>query len=101
MGRISPTTTATDPQREAVTRPSFPVTAALRLISALFLDVPLQQSSRFASAVPAVVPGIDDVLISTWRATYRGLVPDAYLDAMNHATQQDYWRSLLSANDGN
>jgi GNAT superfamily N-acetyltransferase len=101
MGRISPTTTATDPQREAATRPSFPVTAARRIAARLFLGDPMQAFFRIRSAVPADVPGIADVQISTWRATYRGLVPDAYLDAMNHATQQDYWRSLLSANDGN
>lgn len=60
----------------------------------------MQAFFRIRSAVPSDVPGIANVQISTWRATYRGLVPDAYLDAMDHATQQDYWRSLLSENDG-
>lgn len=58
------------------------------------------QAFRIRSAVTADVPGIAHVQISTWRATYRGLVPDAYLDALDPAIQEDYWRSLLSANDG-
>jgi GNAT superfamily N-acetyltransferase len=59
----------------------------------------MQASFRIRSAVPADVSRIADVQISTWHATYRGLVPDAYLDAMDHAVQEDHWRSLLSAND--
>ena len=60
----------------------------------------MQAPFRIRSAVTADVPGIAHVQIGTWRDTYRGLVPDAYLDALDHAVQADYWRSLLSANDG-
>jgi GNAT superfamily N-acetyltransferase len=60
----------------------------------------MQAPLRIRSAATADAPGIADVQISTWRATYRGLVADAYLDAMDQAVQEDYWRSLLSANDG-
>ncbi|MEJ1096256.1 MULTISPECIES: GNAT family N-acetyltransferase [unclassified Pseudoxanthomonas] len=76
------------------------ITAAQRSAARLFLGDPMQAHFRIRSAVPADVSGIAHVQISTWHATYRGLVPDAYLDAMDQAVQEDYWRSLLSANDG-
>ncbi|MGE5589643.1 MAG: N-acetyltransferase family protein [Bacillota bacterium] len=32
----------------------------------------------------ADLPGLARVLVDTWRATYRGIVPDSYLDAMSY-----------------
>lgn len=39
--------------------------------------------------------------IETWRDTYRGLMPDATLDALNLQEYEDRWKRILSQNDGN
>lgn len=40
------------------------------------------------------------VHVETWRATYAGLVPDAYLVAMSEQGQTSVWRKLLAASKG-
>jgi GNAT superfamily N-acetyltransferase len=37
------------------------------------------------------------VRVDCWRATYRGLIPDAYLDAMDVAASTALWDRVLSA----
>lgn len=47
---------------------------------------------------PAVLgdaAGIAQAHIASWRATYRGIVPDAFLDGMDPERQQARWRNLL------
>lgn len=33
--------------------------------------------------------------VDAWRATYRGLVPDAYLAALSYARREEWWRGIL------
>ena len=37
------------------------------------------------------------VRVDAWRTTYRGLIPDAYLDAMDVASSTQLWDRVLSA----
>jgi ribosomal protein S18 acetylase RimI-like enzyme len=46
-------------------------------------------------ARPSDAPGIAKVHVETWRATYAGLVPDAYLVGMCEDRQTLVWRRLL------
>lgn len=49
---------------------------------------------RVATAVDAV--GIARVHIDTWRTTYRGIVPDSYLDNLQYEARERYWAGALS-----
>jgi ribosomal protein S18 acetylase RimI-like enzyme len=40
------------------------------------------------------------IRIDCWRATYRGLVPDAYLDGMDVEASVEQWRRVLTAGPG-
>ena len=42
-------------------------------------------------------PGIAAVRIDSWRATYRGLIPDAYLDGMQIDASTAIWERVLGA----
>jgi L-amino acid N-acyltransferase YncA len=42
-------------------------------------------------------PGIARVRVECWRTTYRGLIPDAYLDAMDLDASTKLWDRVLSA----
>jgi GNAT superfamily N-acetyltransferase len=49
---------------------------------------------------PAAVgdaPAIAQVRVDSWRTTYRGLIPDAYLDAMQVDASTAMWERVLSA----
>lgn len=51
---------------------------------------------------PATVedaPALAQVHVATWRTTYRGLVPDAYLDSLSVAERTERWRGRLSGAD--
>lgn len=48
-------------------------------------------------ARPADAAAIARVRIDAWRATYRGIVPDAYLDAMSVADNEAFWQRILAA----
>ena len=41
-------------------------------------------------------PGIARVHVDAWRSTYRGLVPDAFLDALQTDSRERFWRATLS-----
>jgi GNAT superfamily N-acetyltransferase len=43
-------------------------------------------------------PAIARVRIESWRATYRGLIPDAYLDGMQVDASTALWERVLAAN---
>lgn len=47
-------------------------------------------------ARPDDAEGIARVHVETWRATYAGLVPDAYLIGMSEAGQTFFWQKLIS-----
>jgi len=48
-------------------------------------------------AVPADAQSIAQVRVGAWRTTYRGLIPDAYLDAMTVEDSTELWGRVLSA----
>ncbi len=38
--------------------------------------------------------------VDTWRAAYRGLVPDAHLDGLSYDKSERLWREVIEAGDG-
>jgi GNAT superfamily N-acetyltransferase len=50
-------------------------------------------------AAPQDANAIAQVRIDSWRTTYRGLVPDAYLDAMQLGASVEMWSRVLNAAD--
>ena len=46
-------------------------------------------------------PAIAAVRIDSWRATYRGMIPDAYLDDMDLEDSSALWTRVLSVPAGN
>ena len=48
-------------------------------------------------ATPADAPGIAQVRVDSWRTTYRGLIPDAYLDGMQVDASIALWDRVLTA----
>ncbi len=51
-------------------------------------------------AAPADAPAIARVRIDAWRSTYRGMIPDAYLDGMSVGESEAHWRRILQAAPG-
>lgn len=49
------------------------------------------------AATEADAAGIAAVRVDSWRATYRGIIPDAYLDAMKVEDSTALWSKVLSA----
>jgi L-amino acid N-acyltransferase YncA len=41
-------------------------------------------------------PGMARVHVDTWRTTYRGLVPDSYLDDLSYTDRQAMWEQALT-----
>ena len=48
-------------------------------------------------ALPADAPGIAQVRVDSWRTTYRGMIPDAYLDGMKVEASTAIWQRVLTA----
>jgi GNAT superfamily N-acetyltransferase len=48
-------------------------------------------------ATAADAPGIARVRIDSWRTTYRGMIPDAYLDGMQVESSIALWDRVLTA----
>src|SRR5689334_13595552 len=48
-------------------------------------------------ATPADARAIAEVRVDAWRTTYRGLIPDAYLDAMKVDESMALWDRVLAA----
>lgn len=47
-------------------------------------------------ALPADAAGLARVRIDTWRATYRGIVPEEYLAKLDYAANEQNFRSYLA-----
>ena len=47
-------------------------------------------------AIHTDAPGIARVHVDTWRTTYRGIMPDDYLDSLSYDTRADFWARLIS-----
>jgi ribosomal protein S18 acetylase RimI-like enzyme len=56
--------------------------------------VPLDVTLRPATEQDAA--GIARVRVDSWRATYRGMIPDSYLDAMRVEDSAALWQRVLS-----
>ena len=48
-------------------------------------------------ATPADASAIADVRVGAWRATYRGMIPDGYLDGMKVEDSAALWDKVLTA----
>jgi GNAT superfamily N-acetyltransferase len=48
-------------------------------------------------ATAADAPGIARVRVDSWRTTYRGMIPDAYLDSMQVDASTALWDRVLAA----
>jgi GNAT superfamily N-acetyltransferase len=48
-------------------------------------------------AVPGDAPAIAGVRVDAWRTTYRGMIPDAYLDGMTVEASTALWDRVLNA----
>ena len=48
-------------------------------------------------AQPADAAAIAQLRIDAWRATYRGIIPDAYLDAMSLSDSAAFWERILAS----
>jgi len=46
------------------------------------------------------VAGIARVHVDTWRSTYRGIVPDRYLDSLSYEGRAEQWTRTLKRTDG-
>jgi ribosomal protein S18 acetylase RimI-like enzyme len=46
-------------------------------------------------AEPKDAAGIAHVHVQSWRTTYRGIVPDSYIDALNEEERTSHWKDLL------
>ena len=50
-------------------------------------------------ATPADATAIAEAHVATWRETYRGLLPDSYLDNLTPARREPQWRRILALPD--
>lgn len=50
-------------------------------------------------AGPSDAAAVATVHVRSWRAAYRGIVPDAYLDSLDVEERTEVWRGRLSAPD--
>ena len=48
-------------------------------------------------ARPGDAPAIARVRVDSWRTTYRGMIPDAYLDGMKQEDSTALWQRVLTA----
>jgi len=47
-------------------------------------------------ALPQDAHAIAAVRVASWRATYRGVVPDSYLDSLTESESEDRWRAIAA-----
>jgi L-amino acid N-acyltransferase YncA len=47
-------------------------------------------------ATPDDAHAVAAVRVASWRATYRGIVSDSYLDALTEAESEDLWRAVAA-----
>lgn len=58
--------------------------------------VPLRDGIVLRPATVRDAAAIASVRVASWRATYRGVIPDAYLDAMEVGDSTELWAKILS-----
>lgn len=59
--------------------------------------IPLKTGVVLRPATVKDAAGIAEVRVASWRATYRGMIPDAYLDSMEVSDSTELWARVLSA----
>jgi ribosomal protein S18 acetylase RimI-like enzyme len=63
-------------------------------------DLTTVTSARVRPATLQDAFAIAKVRVESWRATYRGMIPDSYLDAMSLEDSVTLWERILSAPEG-
>ncbi len=58
------------------------------------------ESPTIRLATPTDALAIARVHVDSWRATYRGIVPKAYLDALSYAERSIQWEEILNGKLG-
>ena len=48
-------------------------------------------------AQPTDAAGIARVQVDSWRATYRGMMPDSFLAGLSYEQRENYWRSVIES----
>ena len=51
---------------------------------------------QIRSAVPGDAPAIARVQVLTWQHTYRGILPDTFLDALDAERSAESWRAVVA-----
>ncbi len=57
------------------------------------------EKATIRGAEPGDAAGISHVHVASWRTTYRGIVPDAFLDGMSYEESEARWRERLGERD--
>ena len=57
----------------------------------------MSESIAIRRARPADAPAIARVRVDSWRSTYRGMIPDTYLDGMQVEASTALWDRVLTA----
>jgi GNAT superfamily N-acetyltransferase len=57
----------------------------------------LNDTLTIRPAHPGDAAAIARVYVDSWRETYRGLIPQAYLDSMSYAAHERRWRASFAA----
>jgi ribosomal protein S18 acetylase RimI-like enzyme len=65
----------------------------------LWHEGPVQTPCSIRRARPDDAPALADVKISSWRATYPGMSPDAVLDALRPDVEAQAWRKRISSRE--
>lgn len=52
------------------------------------------------NAAPKDIPGLADVHLNSWLSTYRGIVPDHYLDSLNLDSRIELWTRVFASDNG-
>lgn len=55
------------------------------------IEAPIARPAQGSDVIP-----LAEVYVSSWRAAYRGIVPDAVLDGLSVATQAARWQKMLA-----
>jgi hypothetical protein len=63
-------------------------------------EMPSFTSIRVRVATVDDAQGIARVQVDTWRSTYRGIVPDSYLDSLTYEARSQQWARMLAQDDG-
>jgi GNAT superfamily N-acetyltransferase len=53
-------------------------------------------AQRIRAATSGDAPGIARVQVLTWQQTYRGILPDAFLDGLDVERSTESWRAVIS-----